>query len=131
VAFTEAQKVSIRRYLGYPLGGYQYNTPLESMMDKVGSIAVEQAAVETILTEMVSVDATIASGAASTSSLGSLKRADDIEWYNTTTESNNASTDARTRGKMLIERLRQCFGVPLNGRYFGTSPPNDGEMALG
>jgi hypothetical protein len=130
VAFTDAQKISIRRYLGYALGGYQYNTGFESMLDKIGAIAAEQSAVETILTELATVDARIATSAGSTS-LGSLKRADDIEWYNTTTESSTASVDALGRGKMLIERLRQCFGVPLGGRYFGTAPPLDPEMALG
>jgi hypothetical protein len=131
VAFSEAQKVSIRRYLGYPLGFYDLNHRLESMIIKVGSVAVEQTAVETILTELVTVDAAVASAGASASSMGSLKRADDVEWYNTATESSGSSVDSITRGKMLIERLRQCFGVPLGGRYFGTSPPFDNEMALG
>jgi hypothetical protein len=101
------------------------------MIDKVGGIAVEQTAVETILTELATVDAVVASSGGSSSSMGSLKKADDVEWYNTTTESAGASTDALTRGKMLVERLRQCFGVQLGGKYFGTAPPLDNEMALG
>lgn len=132
MAFTDAQKVSIRRYLGYPLGFYDLNYRLESMMDKVGASAVEQAAVETILAELVTVDAAIATAGASASSAGSLKAiVGDVEWYNTTTESNTSSIDALGRGKMLIERLRQSFGVELGGRYFGTAPPFAGEMALG
>lgn len=131
MAFTDAQKVSIRRYLGYPLGYYQLSTALESMMDKVGGVATEQSAVETILAELVTIDALVATSGASASTLGSLKRADDIEWFNTTTESNGISVNSLGRGKMLIERLRQAFGVPLMGKYFGTTAPVDSEMALG
>jgi hypothetical protein len=132
MAFTETQKVSIRRYLGRPLGFYDLDPQLEGMMDKVGGSAVEQTAVETILTELVTIDAVIATAGASASSTGSLKAiTGDVEWYNTTTESNGASVDAMGRGKMLIERLRQSFGVELYGRYFGTSAPNTGEISLG
>ena len=132
MAFTDAQKVSIRRYLGYPLGFYDSNYRLESMMDTVGASAVEQAAVETILAELVVVDTAIAAAGSTTSTAGSLKAiVGDVEFYNTTTESNSATVDALSRGKMLVERLRQSFGVELGGRYFGTAPPFSGEMALG
>jgi hypothetical protein len=131
MAFSDAQKVSIRRYLGYPLGYYQLNTALESMMDKIGAIAVEQAAVETILTELVTVDTALAASGSTTSTMGGLKKVDEIEWYDTTTQSTSAVVDALARGKMLVERLRQCFGVPLCGRYFASAPPRDSEMALG
>src|SRR5687767_14089356 len=101
------------------------------MIIKVDSVAVEQTAVETILTDLVTVDTAVAASGSSSTTAGSLKRADDIEWYNTTTESNTSTVDALSRGKMLIERLRQCFGVPLGGRYFGTAATTNGEMLLG
>lgn len=131
MAFNEAQKISIRRYLGYPLGFYDLNTRLESMIDKVGSSAAEQAAVETILAELVTVDAALASSGSSSTTTGGLKKLDEIEWYDVTTETVASTVDALTRGKMLVERLRQCFAVPLAGRYFGTAAPTNGEMLLG
>jgi hypothetical protein len=131
MAFSAAQKISIRRYLGYPLGFYDLNTRLESMMDKVGGSVDEQAAVVTILAELVTVDAALASSGSTSTSTGGIKKLDEIEFYDVTTETVSASVDAHTRGKMLIERLRQCFGVELGGRYFGTSAPINSEMLLG
>ena len=131
MAFTEAQKVSIRRYLGYPLGWYDLNTRLESMIDKVGSNAVEQAAVETILTELATIDGVLATAGATAQTMGSLAQVDEVRWHEITEESKGVPVDALSRGKNLIERLRQCFGVPLAGRYFGTAPPYDGQIALG
>ena len=72
MAFSEDQKVSIRRYLGYPLGYYDLNYRLESMFGKIGEIAVEQSAVETILAELATVDAVVATGGQTVQSLGSL-----------------------------------------------------------
>jgi hypothetical protein len=131
LAFSDAQKISIRRYLGRPLGFYDLDTRLESMMDKVGSSAAEQSAVETILAELVTVDAALASSGSTSTTTGGLKKVDEIEWYDVTTETVSSSVDALSRGKMLVERLRQCFGVELRGRYFGTSSPTSGEMLLG
>lgn len=131
MAFTDTQKVSIRRYLGYPLGYYQLNTALESMMDKIGAIAVEKTAVETILTELVTVDAAVGTSGTSTQTMGSLAQVDEIKWHPVTSDSQSVSIDALSRGKMLIERLRQCFGVPLMGRYFSSAAPVDSEMLLG
>ncbi len=134
MSFSDTQKVSIRRYLGYPLGFYDLNYRLESMMDKVGSSVVEQTAVETILTELATVDAAVASSGATASSTGALKAiTGDVEWYSPSESGSSSSetVNALGRGKMLIERLRQSFGVELGGRYFGTAPPFNGEMALG
>ena len=123
--------MSIRRYLGYPLGFYDLNTRLESMIDKIGGNPVEQAAVEGILTELAMVDAAQAAAGTVTQSIGSLAKADDVAWHPITSESKGVPIDAVIRGKQLIERLRQCFGVPLAGHYYGTAEPRTGEMALG
>jgi hypothetical protein len=131
VAFSEAQKVSIRRYLGYPLGYYDLNYRLEAMFGKIGDIAVEQSAVEVILAELATVDAVVATGGQTVQSLGSLKKADEVEWHPITNESRGVTIDALKRGKMLIERLRQSFGVPLYGNYFGTSTTGDNGLAFG
>lgn len=132
MAFSDAQKVAIRRYLGYPLGYYQYNTALESMFDKIGAIAAEQAAVETILAELVTIDAALAGSGAAGSATGMLKKVDEVEFYDGTQSAGFVAPGALDRGRTLIERLRQCFGVELFGDYFGRSSlGNNYELGLG
>lgn len=133
MAFTETQKDQVRRFLGYPGGFRDSNYRLESMLDTIGSNAVEQASVEAILTELVTIDATIGSSSStSTASYGALKKVDEVEFYdaNSSTGSNDTVTALR-RAKMLVERLRQRFGVELAGNYFGTIQMGDGSIALG
>jgi hypothetical protein len=133
MAFSETQKDQVRRFLGYPGGFRDSNYRLESMFDTIGSNAVEQASVEAILTELVAIDAAIGTGAASaTASYGPLKKVDEVEFYDA--NSSNGSSDTVTalrRAKMLVERLRQRFGVELAGNYFGTIQMGDGSIALG
>lgn len=134
MAFTDAQKVSIRRYLGHPLGYYDLNYRLESMMDKVGSSAVEQAAVETILAELVTVDVALASSGSTSTVTGALSKLDEIEWHPPTTETISANVDAMSRGKMLVRRLAQAFGGQqmIRENYFATGIGfGGGEMLLG
>jgi hypothetical protein len=133
MAFTETQKDQVRRFLGYPGGFRDSNYRLESMLDTIGSNSVEQASVEAILTELVAIDAAIGTGSASaTASYGPLKKVDEVEFYdsNSSTGSNDTVTALR-RAKMLVERLRQRFGVELAGNYFGTIQMGDGSIALG
>lgn len=131
MAFTDAQKISVRRFLGYPLGYYQYNTALESMFDKIGVVVAEQAAVETILTELVAVDAVLATGGLSATALGMLKQVDEVQFYDGVQSHGYIAPGALQRGRMLVERLRQCFGVVLFADYFAQYAPQSNEMCLG
>lgn len=137
MAFTETQKDQIRRFLGYPGGFRDSNYRLESMLDTIGADSVEQSSVESILTELVTLDAAIATGATGAGGVygaGALKRVDEVEFYNVTGESGSTNAGLVTalrRAKMLVERLRQRFGVDLAGNYFGTIQIGDGSIALG
>jgi hypothetical protein len=134
VSFNSAQKVAIRRYLGFPLGYYQYNTPFESLMDKIGSVAEEQAAVETILAELVTVDAAIAASGSTTSAAGGLRKVDEIEFFDVTTTSVESAVAAPERGRMLVNRLAACFGLStgdLPSNYFAQGSSGGNEMLLG
>lgn len=124
MAFTDTQKISIRGYLGFPLGLYQYNTIFESMLDKVGAIAGEQLAVEAILTELATIDAVVAAAGA-TAARGALKKVDEVEFYSPR-ESQITVVDAVRRGRMLINRLASRFGFArsdLPSDYFGSGSP--------
>ena len=124
MAFTDAQKDDIRGYLGYALGYYQYNTPLESMMDKVGASASEQAKVETILTELASIDAVLATAGSSAAATGMIKQVDEIQFYNAAESAGYIAPGAVQRGRMLVKRLAVALGDRdgdiIQSDYFGS-----------
>ena len=138
--FTEAQKDQIRQYLGFAAGYYQYNTPLESMMDKVGGNVVEQTSVETLLTAIGSIDVAIAGTVSSGVTTGALKAVvGDVEWYNYT-ESGGSEVliPPKQRGKMLVARLAKRFGYTIReltdqgcAPWFFEMAAGSNEMALG
>src|SRR5688572_30254535 len=106
MAFTEAQKVKIRLYLGYPDTFQQNNTRLESAITVVGSRADTQTEVEGILASLATLETSLAS---SLSSAG-LKRAEDVEWYQS--GSGSAVIDQkRSEGRRYCNRLSTLFGV--------------------
>jgi hypothetical protein len=132
MAFTDAQKVTIRGYLGRPLGLYQYNTQFESMLDKVGSVAAEQAAIEAILAELATVATAIASSGSSASSTGPLKAiTGDVEWYEPSSSSSGSSLTSVQYGRVLIGRLARALGTEPEGDYFGSWRRSSNEMMLG
>jgi redox-regulated HSP33 family molecular chaperone len=131
MAFTDSQRDQIRRYLGYPAAFRDQTYQLESMMDTVGDNATEQASVEAILTELATVDAALAAAGTSAQVMGALKAVDEIEFHAATGSTATDSMTAMKRAKMLVERLRQRFGVPLAGDYFGTGAFRSFVMALG
>jgi hypothetical protein len=124
MAFTDAQKNDIRGYLGYALGYYQYNTPLESMMDKVGVSPSEQAKVEGILTELATIDSVLASAGSSAAATGMLKQVDEVQFYNATESAGYIAPGAVQRGRMLIKRLAVALGDRegdmIQSDYFGS-----------
>ena len=132
MAFTEAQKVLIRRYLEFPLGYYS-ESPLEGMMDKVGGIAVEQASVETTLASLALVETAIATSGTSSSVTGALKEiVGDVGWYSPM-ESGGVTTN-RDYGRALLNRLAVAFlgsDHECALGYFSGARGRDGEMALG
>lgn len=124
MAFTDAQKNDIRGYLGYALGYYQYNTPLESMMDKVGVSPDEQGKVEGILSELATIDAVLATAGSSAAASGMLKAVDEIHFYNAKESAGYIAPGAVQRGRMLIKRLAVALGDrngdTIQSDYFGS-----------
>ena len=122
MAFTEAQKESIRMYLGFPAGYDADNTRLEEAMDEVGASATQQATVEAILTKLSAVDAALAATGGSSSTMGPLKKADDVEWYDV--KDGVSAISPIEFGEMLIAQLAQRFGYSVDELpfdYFGGS----------
>lgn len=102
MAFTDAQKVKIREYCGFP--AFQTaSTVLESAMDLVGANASQQAEVETVLAAIAAVEAEI------TSSLGHV----EFEKAEEVTLDRDRDRNMRVRGRREVHRL--CFMLGMDG----------------
>lgn len=126
MAFTAAQKHDIRKFLGASAAYFDLNTQLESMMDTIGADADAQALVETILAELITVDAALATTGASSATYGSLKQVDEVQFYPTDDGSETSTVGALKRGRMLVRRLAQriagsCWREVIQDDYFATS----------
>lgn len=127
MAFTEAQKVTLRLLLGYPDVFRQHNPRLEGVFATVGARPDTQAVVEGILTKIAEIDPQIVDllGTAG------LKRAEDVEWFQAFSGKWSAPQEAVAAvGRMHIARLSTIFGVPILADYFGSQGfPGDWYMA--
>lgn len=113
MAFSDAQKTQIRRYLGYPDVYRQAHTRLESAIDVVGSRPDTQTLIESDLAALVAIEAKL-SGAVLSSA--GVRKVDEIEFFQ------NGSLDiTRKEGRRICGRLSVTFGVPLASDVFGTS----------
>ena len=138
MAFTEANKKDIRKYLGVPFGFYTLTSRLESMMNLVGQNATDQAEIEGWLTRLGEIDtALLGSGSSTTTATyGALKKVDEVEFYEPTDDSSTgASTIALVeQGRVLIHRIARALGVSdvlPHGDYFGSNQPMGFTLPLG
>lgn len=135
MAFTAEQKRDIRKYLGAPMGFYDKNTRLESMMDLVGATSTDQAEVETWLTRLATIDVALTGSNSTTISYGPLKQVDEIQFYQPQDASDDGgSIGLISQGRVLIDRLARAFGVDdylPSGDYFGAKRPMSFSYQLG
>lgn len=122
MAFTETQKVQLRKWLGYPALHRQVNTWLESAIDVVGGMPESQLEVEAILAKLATVDPSIDDSMTS----AGLKRAEDLEWY----QGGAVMTGVARVGQMYCQRLSTIFAIPLGDDAFGQAP-SGGPIPLG
>lgn len=122
MAFTDAEKVKIRQYLGFSEAFHQINTRLESMMDDLANrspAAVDE--VRAILAKLATLDTQLDTSATSLE----FKRAEDVEWNLGQWEQLVA------RGRYLIQRLAIMFEVDPAADYFGAATGGGGVIPLG
>ena len=136
MALTAAQKKDVRKYLGVAFGFFDKNTRLESMLDKVGTDATDQAELALWLSELTLIDTALATTATSGSySYGPLKKVDEVEFYDSAGSSGSESrVSAIARGRMLIKRIARALGVDdhlPNGDYFGDTRDLSVALRLG
>ncbi|MHC4648750.1 MAG: hypothetical protein ACYTBJ_25110 [Planctomycetota bacterium] len=116
MAFTEAQKVDIRHYLGFPDVFRQENTRLESAITVVGGRPDTQALVEEILAELALIDTKLGSSGILTQA--GVKKVDEIEFFGNQ-YGGGALSDVRRAGRQQCARLSIVMGVPLVGDVYG------------
>lgn len=118
MAFTAAQEVKIREYLGVPDLFRYRDSRLEDAIKIVGSHPESQAAVEAILAKIAGVEESLQSALAT----AGMKRAEDVEWYRA-----EEIESKRTEGRRHCARLSQFLGVPILSDAFGTQGYVDDE----
>jgi len=128
MAFTAAQQVQIRKYLGYPQVFRYRNSRLEDAITVVGADVDSSAEVVSILASIAGVE----TGLTSALENAGLKRAEDIEWYQSSASGSSEVDTKRAEGRRFCARLSQLFGVPLLNDAFGTAGyEDDGFMGVG
>jgi len=127
MAFSAAQIVQIKKYLGFPQVFESDNYRLMGAINLIGADTTRQAYVESILTELATVDAVIAAQGSSSATYGTLKKVDEVEFYSIKDSEGLAGelVSSMKRGRMLCARLSSAMGVPLVANYFGTSGYED------
>lgn len=113
MAFTNAQKVNIRFYLGYPQVYLQSNPRLESAIIVVGNDSDASTMVTDILASLVATNVNLTD----VQDTVGLKRAEDIEWH----AGMERMKSLRSEGRRYCSQLSALFGVPVASDVFGTS----------
>lgn len=133
MAFTDTDKSNIRMYLGYPDINRYVNPRLEGVLD--GALSPEAEAIAlALIVKLQAVDEQIDTAGVVNATAGALKKLDEIEWYNTTTQGGAGQTVSQLSalGKQYITRLSTLLGVPVFGNYYGTTGyPGDGSGMFG
>ncbi len=111
MAFSDAQKAQIRRYLGFPDVFRYANTRLESAMDVVGGRPEVQSQVESDLAAITQIESDLLSALPS----AGIKKVDEVEFFE-----RGQQQALRQEGRRLCGRLSTTMGVPLVGDAFGT-----------
>ncbi len=124
MSLTNAQKVSIRYWLGYSGRYFQTDTVLEQAMAAIDDADLE-AQIATVLSSLTTIDA----GRTDARASGGLKQADEVVFQ----DGNNSSLRSLIEeGSMLVGRLATMLGVPVRRNAFSTSTgPHCGLMRQG
>jgi hypothetical protein len=118
MALTLEQKASVRLYLGYPDNFRYVHTRLESVLDNLSEEAETQ--IETLLTRIAAIDLLLTSAAPGF--IGNIKRVDEITFQDNHYGGVTVGLkNAKEVGGFYIGRLSIVTGVPIYGRYFGSS----------
>lgn len=104
------EKQRIRIYLGYASAWKDEHTRLESILDS--SEPESEVQIRECLAGLATVDGKLLTTAVS---LSGIKKADETEFFNTT----SVRTELHSIGRQLINRISIILGVPIYSDYYG------------
>lgn len=124
MALTNAQKVSIRYWLGYSGRFFQTDSVLEQAMSSVDDADFE-AQIATVLSSLSTIDGQCTTARAN----AGLKQVDEVVFQ----DGNNSSLRGLLEeGSMMVGRLAAMLAVPVRHNPFSTSTgPQCGYMRQG
>jgi len=139
MAFTNAQKVQIRFYLGYPFPFQQLNPRLEGAIELVGADASATSMVNDMLVRLMKVYGLDPANPGSVGQVDqvvqqagvkSVESADDKIEFGTTASGGGASSSAMLAtqvelAKRLVSALSTMMGVEIANDVFGTKGYNN------
>lgn len=135
MAFTDSEKASIRRYLGFP-DVFRYANPrLEGALDVVGSRPEAAALARTYLVELDAIMARV-SGTESLSvlSMAGIKKVDGengVEFFGSAS-GQAVLKDVRRIGSLWVAQLSTLFGIPaVSDPFTGGGYAGDGWSSRG
>jgi len=112
MALTNAQKVSVRFYLGYQGRFYQVDSKLEQAMSAIDDADLETR-INAVIVELDAIDARRSAVRVN----GGIAQVDEVQF-----QPGNASLNAIiAEGSMLVGRLAALFGVEVRHNPFSTS----------
>lgn len=124
MALTNAQKVSIRYWLGYSGRYFQTDTVLEQAMAAIDDADLE-AQIATVLSSLTTIDGERTNARATSG----LKQVDEVVFQD---GNNSYLRGLLEEGSMLVGRLAAMLGVPVRRNAFSTSTgPQCGYMRQG
>lgn len=123
MAFTDTQKASIRRYLGFSEAFHQINTRLESMMDSLDARSpAASSQVLDILSQLQAIDAKNQDVALTGIDFA---KAEDVQW------NLDSIRQRQAYGRSLIQRLAITFEVEPARDYYDEGATGGGLLAIG
>jgi len=126
MAFSATEREQIRSFLGWPAARYRQSDALDQALDTVSADRPESETIaRSLMAEIVELDGDIKAmlkHAAKATTVGSIEQRADYQ---------KAALDKR--GRDLIQRLANLFGVPWYSGYFnaGPAPYIDSRAARG
>ena len=111
MAFTEAQRATIRLYLGWPARFRSTHNELEQAMTAVGEVAEDSANLLAILPKIAAIDTRLASamGGSKVDQAGSI-----------ILKADNGTSILRREGRRLVRQLSAILACPAGSDFFGT-----------
>lgn len=121
MSLTDAQRATVRLYMGWPSRWHQTSNELEQSMSALDSSPDDEANVVALLPKIANIDTLLTKslGGAKVEQAGSVKLKDD-----------NGASILRKEGRRLVRQLSSVLGCPIGTDHFSSGRGFAGNNAL-